>query len=89
MDKPKGPHGYGFAETCALLLGRTPELRQQSRDAVLGATAAVVKKKAREILDSTDTALTVLGSSGSLGAAEKEGVALTREPLLGSEKPTR
>jgi Zn-dependent M16 (insulinase) family peptidase len=89
MDKPKGPHGYGFAETCALLLGRTPELRQQSRDAVLGATSAAVRKKAREILDAADTALTVLGSAESLAVAQKEGVMMEREPLLGPQPPTR
>lgn len=84
IDKPKSPHARGYGETCAALLGRSKEDRQRSRDAILGATVDTVRGKAREVLDSTATAVSVLGSKASLAAAADDGMQLTVEPLLGS-----
>ncbi len=83
IDKPKTPHARGYSETVALLQGRTREYRQQIRDAVLKATARDVQAKASEILDSSERAVTVLGSAGAFARAAGEGQPLETQPLLG------
>jgi Zn-dependent M16 (insulinase) family peptidase len=83
IDKPRSPHGKGFSETGALLLGKTPQFRQTAREAVLDATAADIRAKAQEILDSGRTAVTVVGSAGAMDEAAEGGVTLSREKLLG------
>lgn len=83
IDKPRSPHGKGFSETGALLLGKTPQFRQTAREAVLDATVADIRAKAQEILDSMATAVTVVGSAGAMDEAVAAGLALSREKLLG------
>jgi len=82
LDAPKTPHEKGFGETIALLCGRSRELRQRVRESVLTAAPADLARKARQMLDCRETAITVLGSSSALDAAQKEGLELTREQLL-------
>jgi hypothetical protein len=50
---------------------------------VLDATAADIRAKAQEILDSGRTAVTVVGSAGAMDEAAEGGVTLSREKLLG------
>lgn len=85
IDQPRSPHGKGFGETVALLAGRTPEIRQQVRDAVLNSKPDVLAQRAAQLLDEKKSAVTVLGSSDAFDTAEKEGFKLSRERLLESE----
>ena len=82
IDQPRSPHGKGFGETVALLAGRTPETRQQIRDAVLNSTPDILAKRAGQLLDEKGSAVTVLGSTDAFDNAEKEGLKLNREQLL-------
>jgi Zn-dependent M16 (insulinase) family peptidase len=82
-DRPRTPHARGFSETGALLTGRSVEYRQQTRDAILNATADTVRTKAAQIVESQSTSLSVLGSAGAFERAAGEGVQLSVEPLLG------
>ena len=82
IDQPQSPHGRGFGETLDRLVGYSPEERQRLREAVLNATPEKLKKIARKILDTKDSAIAVLGSAASFDAAAKEGWAFEREPLL-------
>jgi presequence protease len=82
IDAPATPHEKGFGETVALLCGRTNELRQQVREAVLSATPKALSIKAQQLIDENETAVTVLGSSSALDQAQKEGLEVKREKLL-------
>ena len=82
IDAPATPHEKGFGETVALLCGRSNELRQQVREAVLSTTPQALSIKAQQLLDEKETAATVLGSSSALDQAQKEGLEVTREALL-------
>ena len=82
MDAPRTPHEQGFGETVALLCGRSPEFRQQIRDAVLAATPESVAKAAEAILAEHAQAITVIGSSAAFEKAATEGQSLPLEPLL-------
>ncbi|MBD3420976.1 MAG: hypothetical protein GF398_12725 [Chitinivibrionales bacterium] len=86
LDAPKSPHGRGFGETVAYLSGRSKEFRQQVRDAILQATPATLKKKARELIDQKASSVAVLGSSVAFDAAEKEGITFKRGPLIPAAK---
>ena len=85
IDQPRSPHGKGFGETVALLGGRSPELRQHVRDAVLNSTPADLAKRAAQLLNEKESAVTVLGSTDAFDKAEKEGCKLSRESLLEGE----
>ncbi len=85
FDQPRSPHGKGFGETVALLCGRSPETRQQIRNAVQNSTPDILAKRAAQLLDEKESAITVLGSTDAFDNAEKEGFKLNREHLLESE----
>ncbi|HMD67420.1 MAG TPA: insulinase family protein [Chitinivibrionales bacterium] len=82
IDAPRTPHEKGFAETAALVYGRTREYRQRVRDGVLAASPATVAGAAQLVLASPRFAVAALGSSAAFDIAEKEGIRLKREPLL-------
>lgn len=82
IDSPRTPHGQGLGETVDLLIGNTPEYRQNLRDAVLSATPESLKKASEKILNSPKRAVTILGNSASFDKAEKEGLSIVRESLL-------
>jgi Zn-dependent M16 (insulinase) family peptidase len=85
IDAPRSPHEKGYGETVALLCGRTPQYRQQIRDAVLSATRDNLGRAAKDILDNNNTAVTVLGNVSSFDKAEKEGLFFAREALVSEE----
>jgi hypothetical protein len=85
IDAPRSPHEKGYSETVALLCGRTPDYRQNIREAVLSATYESLGSAAREILDNHTTAVTVLGNVSSFDKAEKEQFFFAREALLTEE----
>ena len=85
FDQPRSPHDKGFGETLTLLSGRTQKLRQNVRDAVLNCTPADLAKRAVQLLDEKESAVTVLGSFDAFDKAEKEGCKLSRESLLEGE----
>jgi hypothetical protein len=85
LDAPRSPHEKGFGETVAILCGRTPEFRQQVREAVLSATSKDLAVAARELLDNRHSSVTVLGSTSSFDKAEQEDTYFVREPLLPGE----
>jgi presequence protease len=82
IDAPRTPHEKGFAETAALLYGRTREYRQRVRDGVLAASPKALSSAALSVLASPRFAVAALGSAAAFDKAEKEGVKLKREPLL-------
>ncbi|MBD3390542.1 MAG: hypothetical protein GF418_00860 [Chitinivibrionales bacterium] len=82
IDSPKTPHRKGLSETVALVCGRSREYRQAVRDAVLSATSESLARKARELIEIPETAITVLGSRDALDTADKEEKMLFREALL-------
>ena len=69
----------------ALVCGRTPQLRQQIREAVLSATRESLGATAQELLDNRHTAVTVLGNASSFDKAENEEVFFAREALFSEE----
>ncbi len=82
IDSPRTPHAKGLGESMARMSGRSPEFRQQMREAVLGATPQSLAKIAQSLLDTKDMVTAVIGSGAAFDKAEKEGVAWTREELL-------
>jgi Zn-dependent M16 (insulinase) family peptidase len=82
IDKPQTPHARGFGESLALMSGRTPEYRQRMRAAILAMTPQILADRGRQVLDESMSASTIIGSAAAFDLAAKEGVALTREPLL-------
>jgi hypothetical protein len=82
IDAPRTPHEKGFSETLALVCGRTPQLRQQTREAVLSSTRESLGGSAQELLDNRHTAVTVLGTASAFDKAEKEEVFFAREALF-------
>jgi Zn-dependent M16 (insulinase) family peptidase len=82
IDKPKPPHSRGLGETIDRLCGYLPEKRQRLREAVLSATPEKLKKTARKILDTRESAVAVLGSAAALDSAEEKGLSFDRQPLL-------
>jgi Zn-dependent M16 (insulinase) family peptidase len=82
IDAPKNPHGKGFGETLAFISGRSPAYRQQVREAILAGTPAQLGQKARQLLEEKQTTISILGSPAAFDRAEKEGLALERQPLL-------
>jgi Zn-dependent M16 (insulinase) family peptidase len=82
MDQPHSPHTKGFNETVAILCGRTREIRQQIRDAVLNSTPEALAKRASQILEEEKTAVTAFGSADAFNSAEKAGGVFDRENLL-------
>jgi Zn-dependent M16 (insulinase) family peptidase len=85
IDAPRTPHEKAFGETVSLVCGRTPELRQQIREAVLSATRESLGATAQELLDNRHTAVTVLGTAPAFDKAEKEDVFFAREALFSEE----
>ncbi|MBN2331630.1 MAG: insulinase family protein [Deltaproteobacteria bacterium] len=86
IDAPKSPHAKGFGETIALFSGRTTAFRQQVRESVLAGTPASLAAKARQLLDEPRKAVTVLGSAAAFDQAAKEGLKISRQPLLPKEE---
>ncbi len=82
IDQPHSPHSYGFGETLARLCGRTPEIRQQIREAVLSCTAEKLANRAEALLKESNNTISVFGSSDAFDTAEKDGRSFKREPLL-------
>jgi Zn-dependent M16 (insulinase) family peptidase len=82
IDAPRTPHEKGLGETIALLCGRSKELRQRVREAVLGTSPHRLSESAQRLLDEKETAITILGSSSAFDKAEKEGLEVRREKLL-------
>ena len=82
IDAPQTPHGKGLGETIALLCGRTPEIRQQTRESVLGVSPETLASVAQRLLDEKRTAITIIGSPSAFDQAQKEGLQLTREKLI-------
>jgi presequence protease len=85
IDTPRSPHEKGFNETVAILCGRSPQFRQQVREAVMNATVENVGAAARELTDNHHTSVTVLGNASSFDKAEKEQVFLAREALFSED----
>jgi|WetSurMetagenome_2_1015567.scaffolds.fasta_scaffold00119_23 presequence protease len=81
-DAPRTPHEKGFAETAALLCGRTREYRQAVRDGVLFASPAGLAEAAKAVLSCPRFSTAALGGGAAFDKAEKEGVEMKREPLL-------
>ena len=82
IDAPQTPHGKGLGETIALLCGRTPEIRQRTRESVLSVSPETLSRAAQRLLDEKRTAITILGSPSAFDQAQKEGLQLTREKLI-------
>lgn len=82
LDQPHGPHSKGLGETIALLSGRTPQIRQQMREAILGSTPQTLAAYAQRLLDEPLTAVAVCGSSAAFDEAEAQGYMFDRERLL-------
>jgi Zn-dependent M16 (insulinase) family peptidase len=85
IDIPRSPHEKGLSETLSHLCGRTPQFRQQVREAVLSATSENLGAASRELIDNHHASVTVLGSASAFDKAEKEEVFFAREPLLSGE----
>jgi Zn-dependent M16 (insulinase) family peptidase len=83
IDAPRTPHEKGLGETIALLCGRTPRYRQALRDSVLGVSSETLKRSASQLLEEKRTAIAVVGSALAFDKAEKEGLAMAREKLIG------
>jgi Zn-dependent M16 (insulinase) family peptidase len=82
IDSPHMPHAQGLGETIALVCGRTPEYRQEIREAVLTATQKSLAECAEKLNDIAETAVTVLGSGPAFEKASSEGLRLIVEPLV-------
>ncbi len=82
IDSPRTPHAKGLGESIARMSGRSPEFRQQMREAVLGATPESLAQTAQSLLETQDMVTVVIGNSAAFDKAEKEGVTWSREELL-------
>ncbi len=82
IDAPRTPHARGLGETLNLRSGKTPAFRQHLRESVLGATPDSVSRYAQAILDTAQSAISVVGSAAAFDKAASETLALKREKLL-------
>ncbi len=82
IDKPKTPHGRGYAETMALLAGRTEQWRLRLREGVLDAGVRELKNCAEALLADKGSGTTLLGSASALDGIDRRTIALTRETLV-------
>ena len=82
IDAPRTPHAKGLSETIDLMSGYSPSYRQELRSALLGATSGSLKEVSEKLLSEKGSAVCVLGSKAAFDAAQGQGLALDREPLL-------
>ncbi|MBN1980423.1 MAG: insulinase family protein [Chitinivibrionales bacterium] len=86
LDQVKAPHTKGLSETIALLCGRSQQVRQEMRQQILSCTAARLAACSQQLLDTSLTTVTVLGSNQAITEATKQGFDTIRESLFNSEE---
>jgi len=82
IDSPRTPHKKGFSETIALICGRTPDFRRRMREAILNSKPGNLAEKAQRLLNTGDSAITIIGSSSAFDKAKNEGLEIIQEPLI-------
>ncbi len=82
LDAPKGPHDRGFGESIARFSGRSPDYRQQVREAILDSGPEDLAREAAGLLANPRQAASVYGSPKAFAAARAAGLTLISEPLL-------
>ncbi|MCX7726824.1 MAG: hypothetical protein N2053_08240 [Chitinispirillaceae bacterium] len=82
IDAPKPPHVKGLGESINLLIGYTPEFRQNVREAILNATPNTISETANLIINLKEHSLTILANSKALDIAAENGLVFQREKLI-------